>query len=268
MQSATYETATDSAITVIHLGERLELEEGAATLTKEYGAQRYRDAYFLKFSDGEAWLFTYGVLVTWNLSEATRKDLCNALGKLFVSPVQQRETEHYRYRFSEQGEFKVQHDLIYLDDQDTLCRLALSHAFAQSCKLDFFEQRAQEVIEQNRYLSKQLATKGSIPLNRKQLAQLQGVLFDTRSDIVLHFNLLDTPEFFWDYPEREHYYHTLSKYLDLKPRIDLLNQKLDTIRELLEMLTNEQHHKHSAFLEWVIIILIAVDILVYALPGH
>ena len=34
------------------------------------------------------------------------------------------------------------------------------------------------------------------PLNRKELAKLRGRLFATSSDIILHFNLLDTPEFF------------------------------------------------------------------------
>ena len=91
-------------------------------------------------------------------------------------------------------------------------------------------------------------------------------LFCTTSDIILHFNLLDTPEFFWDYPEYEPIYQLGSKYLELAPRLEILNQKLDTIQTLLDMLSQEQNHKHSAFLEWIIIVLIAVDILIYFFP--
>lgn len=53
------------------------------------------------------------------------------------------------------------------------------------------------------------------------------------------------------------------KYLDLRPRMDIINKKLETIHDLLDMMAQEQYHKHSAFLEWVIIILIAADIVVY-----
>jgi uncharacterized Rmd1/YagE family protein len=55
----------------------------------------------------------------------------------------------------------------------------------------------------------------------------------------------------------------LAKYLDLQQRIEILGKKLATLQNMLDMLAEEQHHKHAAFLEWIIIILIAVDIAIY-----
>jgi uncharacterized Rmd1/YagE family protein len=141
--------------------------------------------------------------------------------------------------------------------------LAVSHALAQSAKLGRFEVMAERTIKDNAYLSRTLAKTGKIPLSRKKLSMLRGALFSTKSDILLHFNLLDTPEFFWEYPEQEQKYLTVSKYLDLKPRVELLTMKLATINELHEMLAAEQNHKHSSFLEWIIIILIAVEIVMF-----
>jgi uncharacterized Rmd1/YagE family protein len=132
--------------------------------------------------------------------------------------------------------------------------------------LEQFEALAERTITENTYLSETLANTGKIPLSRKALAKLRGRLFQTKSDILLHFNLLDTPEFFWEYPDREASYNVVAKYFDLTPRVELLTLKLETIRELLEMLATEQNHKHSATLEWIIILLIAVDIAVYF--GH
>ncbi|WP_353889590.1 RMD1 family protein [uncultured Paraglaciecola sp.] len=101
------------------------------------------------------------------------------------------------------------------------------------------------------------------PLKPKMLSMLRGPLFSTKSDILLHFNLLDTPEFFWEYPEEEQKYLNVSKYLDITPRVELLTMKLSTINELHEMLAAEQNHKHSSFLEWIIIILITVEIVLF-----
>jgi uncharacterized Rmd1/YagE family protein len=122
---------------------------------------------------------------------------------------------------------------------------------------------AKNVIIENTYLSTVLADTGKIPLSRKSIAKLRGTLFSVKSDIMLNFNLLDTPEFFWSYPELEHEYNLVAKYLDIVSRVTVLNKKLETIHELLEMLASEQHHKHSSILEWIIILLIAFEVVLF-----
>ncbi len=196
----------------------------------------------------------------------TARNYCFKINPIVIDPIDGTVSEQFSFETDPEKEFRVHNDLLTLPSDDAMIRLSLSHAFAQSAKLSFFEDRAQTVIQKNSYISKQLAATGKIPLTPRNLAKLRGVLFDTSSDISLHFNLLDTPDFFWNYPELEDYYLRLSKYLDLQPRISILNHKLSTIHELLAMLATEQHHKHAAFLEWIIIVLIAIDIVVYLLP--
>lgn len=250
-------------ITIANIGQALDADKTAPLLIEQRGATRYRDAYHLRMSHGEAWLYDYGVLVGWDLPESDRQQLCFELDALLVDKYERPLIEQYSFTIGPEHRFNILHDVLELPADDVMIRLALSHAFAQSAKLGAFEDKAQEVIRTNAYISKELASTGKLPLNRKQLAKLRGVLFDTSSDITLHYNLLDTPEFFWDYPELEEYYQRLAKYLDLLPRVTILNKKLETIQNLLDMLATEHNHKHSAFLEIVIIVLIAVDIVIY-----
>ena len=249
-------------ISISLLGEKLS-EEKEALLVSQLGCVRYRDAYRFRFEDGDAWLFDYGVLVCWNVSEDERMNIYRSLESIIISSDGLPLLEQYRYEIKLSEGLRIHNDCLLIPNDSELNCLALSHAFAQSAKLNFFEEKAQAVIQKNSHISKQLALSGKVPLSRLELAKLRGVLFDTSSDITLHFNLLDTPEFFWDYPELESYYQALAKYLDLNPRIEILNKKLNTIQGLLDMLAAEQYHKHSAFLEWVIIWLIAVDIIIY-----
>ncbi|WP_018275664.1 RMD1 family protein [Teredinibacter turnerae] len=260
---STQSSSAIKRITIALLGRNINTDRREEVLIEKLGAVRYRDAYAIRTVAGEAWLFDYGVLVGWDLPEDLRQQLVNDLEDIIEDPSANSLTEHYSYTIDSGQPFSVQHDMLSIPDQEQLTRLGLSHAFAQSAKLGFFEDAAQQVIQRNAHISKQLAATGKVPLSRRELAKLRGVLFDTSSDITLHFNLLDTPEFFWDYPELEAGYLRLAKYLDLAPRIEIMNKKLGTIHELLDMLAAEQHHKHSAFLEWIIIVLIAVDIVVY-----
>ena len=107
-----------------------------------------------------------------------------------------------------------------------------------------------------------MAYTGKIILIKKEISKKIGELFLVKSKMNLHYDLLDTPEFFWEYPEYENQYEKLIKYLDIKSRVEVLNKKLEVIQELLHVLGDEQKHRYSSFLEWIIIILIAFEIVI------
>ncbi|MGI9214240.1 MAG: RMD1 family protein, partial [Gammaproteobacteria bacterium] len=66
--------------------------------------------------------------------------------------------------------------------------------------------------------------------------------------------------FFWDEIELETIYEMVIKYLDQEKRVMVLNQKLSVIQQLLDMLVNELGLQHSSNLEWIIIILLCIEI--------
>ncbi len=87
-----------------------------------------------------------------------------------------------------------------------------------------------------------------------------GELFIERNSINLHVDVLDTPEFFWEYSELEPFYAMTANYLEIETRVEVLNQRLDVVHELFEMLGNELNHQHSSRLEWTIICLIIIEV--------
>lgn len=231
-------------------------------LFDNYRTSRYRDAAHIELPVGEAWLFDYGVVVFWGVAEEQRKQLLADLAGFIDTPSESVERESLHFQVN-QPENLITRDVISLNDNEPLSRLAMSHALAQSAKLGVFETLAQELIESNSRIPQMLALKGKVLLKRRELAMLRGELFAAKSDIILNFNLLDTPEFIWEYPELESRYLMMSRYLDILPRVSILSKKLETIHELLDMLAAEQNHQHSSFLEWIIIILIAIEIVLF-----
>ncbi|BDX07079.1 RMD1 family protein [Planctobacterium marinum] len=248
------------------VGFNIDLIGLKAKLHKNHLVQQYRDAMYVAFSEGMAFVFDYGVISTWSLTDEEKSQLLDKVLTCTKQNSENHDWETMPYRIQAGSSLSIRDDQIRLPDNDMFTLLAVSHALAQSEKLEQFESLAEKTIGEHAHLSATLAKTGKIPLSRKALARARGSLFQTRSDIVLRYNLLDTPEFFWEYPEHESNYLQISRYLELQPRVELLNLKLATINELLEMLAAEQNHKHSAFLEWIIIYLIAVDIILYF--GH
>ena len=130
-------------------------------------------------------------------------------------------------------------------------------------RLASFETAIEETINRTRLIPETLARKGSIAMSRRSLARERGRVYLEKAHIVLKFNLLDTPEFLWEYPELERYYLALARYLEIRPRAAVLENRLEVIQELLEMMADEQKHRHSSLLEWIIIVLIAIEIVLF-----
>jgi len=254
---------TTNDVEVSLLGNTISLDLLNDKIAKIYFVKRFRDALSISTPKGQMFIFDYGVAISWGIIDSKKVQLLDIIQEHMSETNLQVETDKFHFKILENASVSMIDDQLTLPDNKTMTLLAVSHALAQSAKLGKFEVMAERTIKDNAYLSHTLAKTGKIPLSRKKLSMLRGALFSTKSDILLHFNLLDTPEFFWEYPEQEQKYLTVSKYLDLKPRVELLTMKLATINELHEMLAAEQNHKHSSFLEWIIIILIALEIVLF-----
>jgi uncharacterized Rmd1/YagE family protein len=72
--------------------------------------------------------------------------------------------------------------------------------------------------------------------------------------------LLDKPNILWDNENAELLYNKLASSLELKDRFDVIEYKLDSIKDDIAMIMDLTNHNHSSFLEWIIIILIMIEI--------
>ena len=244
------------------LANVFEFDELKLKLEQRYRLIVYLDVIHIEHANWEAFIFPYGVFVGWGMGYDDEQHLLDELGSHTTLPHETAFIDRFTYAEGENST-RIRNDHIELSDGSTRDKLAISHALAQSVKLMEFENQAQRTIEETGYIPENIAKYGRANLSRKQIAKLRGMLYIVRSDIHLHFDLLDTPEFFWEYPELQDIYHGITSYLEIEQRIRLLTDKLDIIQQLLNMLAEEQNHKHSSTLEWIIIWLIAVEIIVF-----
>ena len=251
---------SDNKLSIYNFGDDFSSENSNIDKRFFEGGTRYRDAVQIVVPSGEYWIFDYGVVVFWAVDKAERQALINSLKKDNTTHFEKIE-EHLCFAFAD--ELMIKKDVITLPDHDPLTRLAISHALAQSSKLMEYEVQAQNSIKDYAHIPEELAKFGKISISSKEIAKIRGTLLSTKSDIILHYGLLDTPDFFWEYPEYEAAYQRIARYMDIHQRIDLLSKKLSTINELFEVLAEEQKHQHSSFLEWIIIVLIAIEIAIF-----
>jgi uncharacterized Rmd1/YagE family protein len=210
----------------------------------------------------DIFIFDYGVVVFWGISPEEQQEVLSRIKAYAIEPLDSPISDEFTYSISGDRS-SIKDDHIQLTDDSSVTRLAMSHGIAQSTKLSQFEVSVQETIADTAYIPKNIAETGKSKLSRKSIAKLRGRLFMTKSNVILHYDLLDVPEFFWENPELNHYYTMIADYLEIEQRVDVLSKKLETIYELFNMMADEQKHQHSSLLEWIIIWLIAFEIIVF-----
>jgi len=154
--------------------------------------------------------------------------------------------------------FEVRNEAIILREVTTLTLNVIALAISQSVGLEHYEKRLDSLFVQSRGIIESIQT-FSIS-GRTHLMQFAKQLALTRHDMVSNLLLLDKPNILWDDEEAEALYNRLAFVLELYDRHEIALSKLSQIKEDVMLVMDIINHKKSEFLEWIIIVLIAVEI--------
>ncbi|KAJ2076513.1 sporulation protein rmd1 [Coemansia sp. RSA 988] len=229
------------------------------------------DARHVEFSESyvsiksEVFIFDYGVVVIWGMSELHEKEFLRELEPFEVEKVDEDdiETEELEFYINSKAQSRIYNDVISLrTTKGHMAKLAIAHAIAQATKLSLYEALVDETIEATRYIPQRMAESGTVEMTRKGLIKKIGQLFIMRVNVNLVSNILDTPEIFWSEPTLQPLYIAIREYLEIPQRVEIMNHRVSVISDLLDMLNQHLNGMHGEFLEWIVIILIGVEIVI------
>ncbi|KAF8539232.1 hypothetical protein BDD12DRAFT_793186 [Trichophaea hybrida] len=235
---------------------------------------------------GDIFIFPSGNIVSWSLPSSTISSLANlitpAAETVFTKDVETEDleyTEDPRVRKS-----RVGGDIIILGtapsenyiptgtgkvDQDTflnitLAKIAFSSGLARSTKLAVLESLLDKYLATTSDIPTLLSRGSRLPFTRSFILCKTGELLQFRAQLNLYSELTDSlPDLFWDSRHElglEGYYDAVGRALDVHVRIRQLNEKLDYASGIVEVLRERLSERHSLGLEWMIIVLIAVEV--------
>ena len=184
---------------------------------------------------------------------------------LSPSPPTSFETEAFHFEYSPSTPRpRIYNDMITLRSGDHMLKLTISHAIAQSTKLSVFESRLESQMKGEALaIPRRLALRGDLGMKREEVVRILGSLFKSRVDVNLSSNILEVPRFFWDAEPTLHpLYVAVREYLEIKPRIQVLNERCRVFLDLAEILSDGIADNKMSRLTWIIIVLILISIFV------
>lgn len=177
---------------------------------------------------------------------------------------------------------------IWLSREANLDKYTFSNAISQSVKLGIWEASLDLYVDSIEFITEDLKKGKKVQMTRQQVLRKQGELFALRHLINLSSDLLDTPDFYWERDELESLYQQTCAYFNIAKRtrvssyyskqlctmdesiiinhellhifLQVMNEKINHCVELVELLSSHLSDKHHIRLEWMIIVLIMVEV--------
>lgn len=246
---------------VVYIGESIDLKKSQEVL-KQYSCLNRDHPLVLRLLDNQfAVLTKFGAVSFWNVGEKLKKQF---LTEVAVCARSVREYYPYKEKTKVATAFEVERvtfNKIYLTELNIEKIRIISYVLSQSVALERYENEIEESINELGMIIENLKTKGRPLLKERELLKQVGRVFSVKQVAVAHLSLFDKPDEIWELPELELLYNRLRKEYEIDDRFDVLDEKINFLSENAKMLMDFIAEKRNAFLELIIIILIAIDLI-------
>ena len=250
-------------VEAVYVGESIDLKKVQENLKQYSFLNRDHPLVLRILKDQYLVLTKFGVVVFWNLQEKLKKQVIKEL-----TPFVKSKKESYPYQEKIKVMVGTVADRVLFGRVD-LAELSvdkikiISYVLSQSAALDRYEDDIEANLLNLEGFMESLKTKGRVMLKEKDLLRQIGSTFSVKQTTVAHLSLFDKPDEVWESAELETLYHRLHLEFELQDRFDVLDEKIDFLSENTKMLMDFVIEKRGNFLELVIIVLIAVEIVLF-----
>jgi uncharacterized Rmd1/YagE family protein len=243
-------------VRALQLGEGLDIK----------GLERH-DAFstnplaFRTSATGTAILFKSGAVVFVSMTPMEEEQVVRGLEHRITGPITPMETEAARIIIApEDDDLLDATGAIRLRNTDPNRLLLVGEALAVSVALAYVERRIATAFDRIEPVAASLAKRRLPRGPQSALLEQIGEALLLQKRLADRVDLDDKPDVLWDHPELERFWVKLVDEYDLPARARAIERKLVVIRETADTITELLSTRTSHRLEWLVIILIAIEI--------
>ncbi len=131
---------------------------------------------------------------------------------------------------------------------------------AQSVALDYYHGVSENLLTQVKGFANQLEHTGKLKISRNNMHRFLGKALNTQNEIAENIYIFDAPDLTWEDEYLDKLHPGLMKHFDLKVRFSEIEYTLRIIENNLTVFREIIHQRESNMLEFIIILLILVEV--------
>lgn len=243
------------------MAKEINLAKAADKLDKNLIGRRREFLTYLLGPHEFLFVFSFGAVVFVNVNKDAQNGIKKSLSKFFINPVKGSFEESYALREMERkfniGEEAADLPLIGMGETEIAARI-----LAQSAALEYIEDLTEEILSNTEAMNSGLE-KGQFSKSAKEVLQIFAQNNSIIQFVISKLALLDKPEITWENQRLEMLFSQLADIFELRPRFKNIEYKIGFARDNSEFILTALQGRRESFLEVIIIILIAIDIIIY-----
>jgi required for meiotic nuclear division protein 1 len=227
----------------------------------------HRDPLILEIGK-DSWVLVtkFGGVVFWPFDEETAKKISQRIQETLEDPFLVKEVEDRLVVETEKGQQKVLFNEVWLASTPTVDQIRIvTMLLAQSVALEYLEIEVDSALRRFVPYLRALQEKGRANISSRKILQHIGFAGQTRYAVLANLTLFDKPDVTWESESIEQLYLQIYDLFDLPERQEATDRKLaflaDNTSHMYELLSTRK----LLWLEWAVVILIAAEILAFAL---
>lgn len=216
---------------------------------------------FYSYKHGYVFVLNYGVVVFADVDEIDRSTFISLLTSYCVNHLDNRLQEDFIIEKNETLQPDFSYNSLSVNEiNNDVIRIAMLQV-AQSLALDFYQEASQQLFDDSVQLTNQLETAGRLKISRRKLLKFIGKTLNTKNRIVDNLYIFDKPSVVWEDEFLGKVNDGLTKTFDISIRFKELEYMLKRVESNLSVFVEFTNAKESKRLEWIVIILIFIEIL-------
>ncbi|TGD59522.1 RMD1 family protein [Flavobacterium humi] len=217
--------------------------------------------YTLEDTNRFLYVFDYGVVVFGNYDAIAKSEFINFIKNYAVHPVELNLFEEYKIVTDPEAQKAlVKDDTVTIPQIDASVVHIVMLNTGQSVALEYYEILTDELITSSKHYILELEQSGRLSISKKNLLKYIGKVLNVKNSIVDNLYILDDPNLVWDNEELHLLNRRLKMNFDINPRFKDIDYRLQIVEDNLTLFTDVLNVRESARLEWIIIILIIMEI--------
>ena len=205
------------------------------------------------------YMFNYGVMVFYNFRA---EEINQELERLF--PEEDKNDllkDDFALLLNPDNDMTIRFNHLSLSSiNEGAIKIAMLN-LAQSLALLYYDQVSQELLSQIKVFTNTMEEEGKLEIRTKNIQRFIGKALNTQNKIAENLYILDAPPVTWENEYLDNVNKVLSRHFDSGPRYKAIENTFKIVEANLQAFMDLSHHKESSKLEWIIIILILVEIL-------
>lgn len=247
-------------LSAYYIAEQLQLKQLKSAFAGTLLQENPSELFYLVDEDRYMYAFDYGAVVFANMPDVDISQNLLFLQQFCNTPLEEKLRDDFEIFHQEEVALRFDFDSLVTPRLDeNIIRIAMMN-LAQSVSLDFYTQKGDALLSEAYKITDQMEKQGKIDISKKEMVRFIGRTLNSKNRIVENLFIFDSPELTWDDELLDKIHRGLSRTFEIQSRFKETEYTFKVLEDNLAVFRELYFQGESNKLEWIIIILICIEV--------